>query len=253
MSAEPLDIEVVFARLPWLADDDPLAPVQRLVGRVRSEYATLPAPEPRGELRAWLGDDTSARAVGVVSMRSIRRDEWFRRRQHRVLVLVAAIAAAIFVTAGLALAGVLPGPAQRVAHDLFDRVGIDVPSGHSSSSRGPGGVAPSVNAGGSGAGASVGAPGARPPSIPAAGSAVVPDANGLSGGDGTAVVPALPVPPVPLALPPVALAPVPLPPVAVPPTVTTLPAALPPLPDPRPPVSLPATPPPTTLPNLPGL
>src|SRR5688500_14650042 len=53
------------------------------------------------------------------------------RRARRAVVAGVAAAAVLTASTGMAAAGVLPGPAQGVAHDVLDTVGVNVPDqGH---------------------------------------------------------------------------------------------------------------------------
>lgn len=50
-----------------------------------------------------------------------------RERWRRVRLAAAAVAAVLMGSTGLAAAGALPDPAQRLAHDAFGVVGLNVP------------------------------------------------------------------------------------------------------------------------------
>jgi hypothetical protein len=55
-----------------------------------------------------------------------------RRRSRAGLLAAVSVVSCVLLTGGLAAAGALPAPAQRVASAALDRIGISVPSGHES-------------------------------------------------------------------------------------------------------------------------
>jgi hypothetical protein len=113
--ADPLAALLDTLRAPGL--DDELADQERSVARIAA----------------------AVRAAGTIDHHG--RTSMGSRRLR--LSLTAALAGAVLAAmSGLAYAGALPGPAQGVASDVLDRVGVSLPASHNDSAAGAGSGAP---------------------------------------------------------------------------------------------------------------
>jgi hypothetical protein len=90
-----------------------------------ADYGTTPAPEPRPALVARLDGFTPLHAVPDPLATPEPRRTSARRRGLRPVAVAFVGGAVLF--GGLASAGALPGPLQRVSADLGSHVGLDLP------------------------------------------------------------------------------------------------------------------------------
>jgi hypothetical protein len=95
--------------------------------------------ELAGEVRSVARIAAAVRAAGVVDHRRRGKSMGSRRLRR---TLSAAFAGAVLITmSGLAYAGELPAPAQGVASDVLDKVGVTLPASHDSSAADAGAAA----------------------------------------------------------------------------------------------------------------
>jgi hypothetical protein len=114
--------------------------------RYRSVVRVLDAlrADPDGtELAGPAAVDEIASAVGFEPRARVARHPR-RRRSRAALVVAASLVSGVLLTGGLAAAGALPAPAQRVASAALSHIGISVPTEEESHAVQPGPTAISV-------------------------------------------------------------------------------------------------------------
>lgn len=206
-----VDAEALIDGRP-LTDEDAgaLGDVQDFFTTMRNDFGAAPAPDPRPVLASILDGRrplrTVAEPIATAPTRPATLPGWHRWPRP----VAAAVATGTLLFSGLAAAGALPAPLQRVSADVGSSLGFDLPRPAGSENHAP----PARTKGtrddpGTGAGR-VGANETRRPTDPAK-----PDLLGPSGSVATVpTAPALPLPPsVPLrrpVLPSVATAPAPI-------------------------------------------
>jgi len=107
--------------------DSGLEDVEAFLADVRLEFGAMPAPAPRPTLAATLDGRRELRPASNPGPKPKLTfpDRQPRPRRLRPVVAVFATGAVLF--GGLASAGALPGPAQRVTAELGSHLGIDLP------------------------------------------------------------------------------------------------------------------------------
>ena len=123
-----------FPRNPWGGERLPESTESAAADPLAALLDTLRAPgldaELAGQERSVARIAAAVRAAGTVDHHG--RASMGSRRLR--LSLTAALAGAVLAAmSGLAYAGALPGPAQGVASDVLDRVGVSLPASHNAS------------------------------------------------------------------------------------------------------------------------
>lgn len=123
------------ARLPESTEPAGADPLADLLDTLRRPGL---ADELASEERSVAGIAAAVRAAGTVDHQG--RGSMASRR-FRVSLGAAFAGAVLAATSGLAFAGALPGPAQGVASDVLDRVGVTLPASHNAAADNAGGPA----------------------------------------------------------------------------------------------------------------
>jgi hypothetical protein len=120
------DIDRIVDGDPMSDDVAGLGEVEAFLSEMRSEFAEIPAPEPRPTLASTLDGRRPLRpASSGPRTKPTIPEPRPRRRLLRPAAVVFAAGAAVF--GGLAGAGALPGPVQRGTAELSSHLGIDLP------------------------------------------------------------------------------------------------------------------------------
>jgi hypothetical protein len=129
MDALTLDANTAERLVTGAVGVDDAPPRYRSVVRVLDELRADPGGSELGGAPAAV--DAIASAV-VLGPRGRAARHTRRRRSRAGLLAAVSVVSCVLLTGGLAAAGALPAPAQRVASAALDRIGISVPSGHES-------------------------------------------------------------------------------------------------------------------------
>ena len=108
-----------------MAPDDAPPGYAGVAGLIRS-FSRLPLPDLTREKVTIVAMAERIRSRLPASPPAIGRVA--ARRPARLKLLSIAVGAMVVGTSGLAFAGELPAPAQRVAHKVFASVGLDIPT-----------------------------------------------------------------------------------------------------------------------------
>lgn len=125
------DAEALLAARPITDDHAPaFGDVQDFLATMRDDFGAGPAPEPRPVLASILDGRRPLRTVaepaaasGATSARPAAWLGWHRWPRP----VAAALATGTLLFSGLAVAGALPAPAQRVSADVGASLGLDLP------------------------------------------------------------------------------------------------------------------------------
>jgi hypothetical protein len=171
------DAEAILAGRPSPDPAPALGEVESFFAAMRDDYGARPAPEPRPVLASILDGRRPLRTVAEPAAPTpARPSPWLgRHRRPRPAAapwlgrhrwprpVAAALATGTLLFSGLAVAGALPAPVQRVSADVGASLGVDLPRPSDPGSP-PAHLSPRPGTGRTGAGTKVPTPGPANPS-----------------------------------------------------------------------------------------
>jgi hypothetical protein len=116
-----------------LVDGDPVSDarglddVQDFFARMRNDFAEQPAPEPRPVLASILDGRRPLRTAEPIAPTTTTRPASILGRNRWPRPVAAVLATGTLMFSGLAVAGALPAPVQRVSADVGASLGFDLP------------------------------------------------------------------------------------------------------------------------------